>query len=287
MKMRTQLRKIPLWIRYILKGKFGHGYRQLRVNMTRKTVWIKKVGKHNFKLYTRNSNNKNLYVNGTYTDILVKYIEAHLASDAIFIDIGANIGYFSVIAASKCKAVYSFEPVNDNYKILEDNIALNNLDNVFPQQKAISDDSFDKIYLSKFGHGLHNIKARVDTTHSNREQFFSEDNYQEIQTIGIDDFIDEWGIDPTQKIFIKSDAEAHEDQVFRSMPKLLGQNNIEVVFEFTKTSLYENEIESIFNSFEGYDLFVMEIDPYKQISRDEILAIDTPIVLNIRAERRN
>jgi len=51
----------------------------------------------------------------------------------LFIDVGAHIGYFSVLAASlvgKTGQVFSFEPIAENRKYLEHNIEINYLENV-------------------------------------------------------------------------------------------------------------------------------------------------------------
>jgi len=50
----------------------------------------------------------------------------------IVIDIGAHIGTFTVYAAMKAKGgtVFSFEPEKENFKLLKQNIILNNLKNI-------------------------------------------------------------------------------------------------------------------------------------------------------------
>lgn len=67
--------------------------------------------------------------------------EYNLKQDDIVIDIGAHIGTFSILAASKlkCGRVYSIEASKDNFEYLKRNIALNNLSNVFISNLALSD----------------------------------------------------------------------------------------------------------------------------------------------------
>ena len=46
----------------------------------------------------------------------------------VFVDVGANIGYFSVLAAclvGEGGQVFAFEPDPDNFRLLRDNVALN------------------------------------------------------------------------------------------------------------------------------------------------------------------
>ena len=56
------------------------------------------------------------------------------------IDIGAGLGDFSIYAADKSKQgkVYAFEPFPDSFKLLQENIELNGVQNVFPYQKALA-----------------------------------------------------------------------------------------------------------------------------------------------------
>lgn len=48
----------------------------------------------------------------------------------IFIDIGANIGFYSILFSKKFKQIYSFEPNKRNYLVLEKNIKRNNTKNI-------------------------------------------------------------------------------------------------------------------------------------------------------------
>jgi len=53
-----------------------------------------------------------------------KYIKDFMTEDEIMVDIGANIGYYTVTAAKRATGgrVYAIEPVKDNIKILRSNI---------------------------------------------------------------------------------------------------------------------------------------------------------------------
>ena len=61
-----------------------------------------------------------------------------MAADAVFFDIGANIGLYSFYAAKKGNAVYSFEPEALNYSELCKNAFLNKLQNMQPVNLALS-----------------------------------------------------------------------------------------------------------------------------------------------------
>ncbi|HSV26394.1 MAG TPA: FkbM family methyltransferase, partial [Sedimentisphaerales bacterium] len=55
----------------------------------------------------------------------------NLSEDSVFIDIGANIGYFSLLAAhQKARKVLAVEPIPQTYQMLARNIAYNKCDDV-------------------------------------------------------------------------------------------------------------------------------------------------------------
>jgi FkbM family methyltransferase len=93
-----------------------------------------------FKVRTRTSDIKiinEIFIYKIYDDILAN---EKRVSPEIGVDIGTNIGVFSVLVASrkKCK-IYSFEPLLENYKLLQENIYLNKLeDKIIPVQKAVA-----------------------------------------------------------------------------------------------------------------------------------------------------
>ena len=47
-----------------------------------------------------------------------------------FIDIGANIGFYSILLSGHFKQIYSFEPNKRNFQVLKKNIKTNNLKNI-------------------------------------------------------------------------------------------------------------------------------------------------------------
>jgi FkbM family methyltransferase len=68
----------------------------------------------------------------------------------VFIDVGANIGYFTVMVAKNAQQVISIEPDSDNFRYLRYNIEMNHLKNVI----AICAAAFDKEdFVELQGHG--------------------------------------------------------------------------------------------------------------------------------------
>ena len=77
---------------------------------------------------------------GSYEKKESDTMQSLLTASTIFIDIGANVGYYSLLAAQMITTgrVYSFEPVSATYKKLLQNISLNDFSSIYCEQVAIS-----------------------------------------------------------------------------------------------------------------------------------------------------
>jgi len=98
---------------------------------------------HGFKLNLESERyiEKFIYYWGEWEGNETYFIKKFLPKDGIFIDIGANIGYFTCLAASVVGNkghVFSFEPVPQSFQLLAKNIYLNDFHNVTAHQIAAS-----------------------------------------------------------------------------------------------------------------------------------------------------
>jgi FkbM family methyltransferase len=76
---------------------------------------------------------------GTYERPKCEALVRELKSTDVFYDIGANSGYYSLVAATRCKQVIAFEPFPRNIARFRVNIAQNKLRNVTLIERALSD----------------------------------------------------------------------------------------------------------------------------------------------------
>jgi len=75
-----------------------------------------------------------------------RYLTRNLTSDDIFVDVGANLGFFTVLCAPLVSRVIAFEPVSLSHRYCKGNIALNQLTNVDLFQCGLwSEDTIAKI----------------------------------------------------------------------------------------------------------------------------------------------
>ena len=114
----------------------------------------------------------------------------------IIVDIGANIGIFSILAAKKAKngKVFAFEPINKNFKRLNENIKLNNLKNIISFKKAVSNKNKKiELFISNDNEGGHSIYANLTKSKNKQivnalslKNIFKENNLKNIDFLKID-----------------------------------------------------------------------------------------------------
>lgn len=81
------------------------------------------------------------YITRPYEPVTTKLFKAALRPGATVLDIGAQFGYYSLIAAGRVGPrgkVYAFEPGPDNLEILKLNVAMSGYSNIVPVQKAVT-----------------------------------------------------------------------------------------------------------------------------------------------------
>jgi FkbM family methyltransferase len=94
-------------------------------------------------LYTRHNGSDFHMIDEIWAYRKYDYFGYRVAPGDVVVDIGANIGTFSLYAATVCGAsrVFSFEPHPDNYRILSRNIEQNQLHNIMCVNQAIAGSS--------------------------------------------------------------------------------------------------------------------------------------------------
>lgn len=134
-------------------------------------------------------------------------LEFNLNEGDIVVDIGANIGVFSIYAARKVGKVLSFEPCLENFEDLKENIELNNAKNIFLYNKGIySKKGKLKLYLTEemTGHSI------------NKQDSFSGE-IEDIEVITLSDIFKDYDIEKID--FLKIDCEGSEYEVLLTTPK--------------------------------------------------------------------
>ncbi len=126
------------------KQRFWFIYRflaRLRMTLSRDTIHLGPSGERYY--VNHYSFVERMIKQGEFENKRAAYLHDLLTSEDVFVDIGANIGFFTVIAAQAGATVHAFEPDETNYQRLLRNLKLNGFKE--PQVKtyrcALSDKS--------------------------------------------------------------------------------------------------------------------------------------------------
>ena len=175
-----------------------------------------------------------------------------LQEGMVVVDIGANIGLFSVIAATRVGesgSVIAFEPEPENYALLKKNIEKNKLKNVTLYQKAVADKPGQlTLHIYDANKGKHSlVKDVTDAPGFNSDVL--------VEVVQLDTVLGEKHIRPN---IIKMDIEGAESLALLGMESALASCTI-LFMEFTPDSVRKvgHDPETVLKKLEkqGFGLF--------------------------------
>lgn len=166
-----------------------------------------------------------LFFKGEYEKEETSLIKRILKAGDIAIDVGANVGYHTCLM-SRCVGdsgkIFSFEPENSNFLVLEENIDLNKINNVVLLNIALGEkEKKETMYISPENKGDHTLvpmdrrePVNIDVTTFNA---FYRNNLKHLNVA-----------------LIKIDVQGYELQVLEGMKDNLKQKTIDnMIVEFT------------------------------------------------------
>lgn len=206
---------------------------------------------------------KYLFWYGAYEKKEVTTMQTLLNADSVLVDIGANIGYYSLMAAKRITAghIYSFEPVTKNLEKLERNISLNRFAIIHPIQAAVSNVSGSTtIYISGDDNsGMSGLRSA--------ENFSGQS--ETVKCLTLDEAVSEYNLPKID--LIKIDVEGSEITVLQGMTKTRAEQKPIILIEVSAAtlSMYNERIETIYQvlSADQYIAYrVIDINVLEKIS---------------------
>lgn len=161
--------------------------------------------------------------------------------NTVFVDIGANIGYFTLIAAIKGVPVIAFEPIAANYELLTKSILNNNLQNLVSAHMISLSDKQEKIIINVSTQNMGLCSTR------NLEQYSYS---QTSETSLLDEY---FGEKTSNNLIIKIDVEEQEKKVLYGMEKTLSSGKVSHII--IEISNYDPDIFA-FLRYHGYNYAV-------------------------------
>jgi FkbM family methyltransferase len=147
------------------------------------------------------------------------WLDARLLSGDVFMDVGANVGLYSLYAATRqpgCR-VFAFEPESQNFAGLCRNIVLNPVSNVTPSNIALgAREAFDLLYVGDFqaGAALHAL--------GEGERSFDAVLKQGVLALPLDALISRYGVPSPQ--LIKIDVDGTEEAILAGASAALASS---------------------------------------------------------------
>jgi FkbM family methyltransferase len=185
-----------------------------------------------------------------YTDIFIRLIK----KVRTFYDIGANIGYYSLLAAMENEhiCIVAFEPATGPLFYFRENIRINSFKNIKVESIALShmdgEIDFYEIKNKKYKYLEHNLGGESNTGSKTSGRNFV---LNRVKTSTLDNYISRTGernID-----LIKMDTEGTENLILEYSAKVLGEMRPIIICE-TIFDTIEPELDRIMRSY-GYEFY--------------------------------
>ena len=170
-----------------------------------------------------------LFWYGYYEKELSDLLKKSVKPGDVFLDLGANIGYFSLLVASNSPSakVISFEPVAGLFQNMNDNISLNNIKNIstinvavgeINEEKELFVSAPDNLGMSSF-HQPENFSGKTER----------------VRVVTIDDWFETSGLPGID--IIKLDIEGSELAALKGMKEVLQEQKPFLIVEINPGTL--------------------------------------------------
>ena len=179
----------------------------------------------------------------------------HLKAGDVFLDIGANIGYYTLLASVIVKGdgvVIACEPDLENCRLLHENLALNQVDNVVVFHAAVSDyNGSGRLYLSPDNKGDHRLYDCGDGRDSTPARVITGENLRDVMN---------------RVDFIKIDTQGAEYNILKGLENIILENksHLTMIVEFWPYGLRMSGASAgkMLDLLASFDMGVSIIDHY-------------------------
>ncbi|MFC1498906.1 FkbM family methyltransferase [Verrucomicrobiota bacterium] len=225
------------------------------------TVTVRRQG-FTWELNLRDIIQRRIFFN-VYEVNEIRLLRGLLKPGDVFLDVGANIGFYSLIA-SLCTgpegSVYSFEPDKDIFRKLCGHIELNSSNNVRAYNIALADYDGEGFLCEK-------LEENSGWTHL---VDCAGDDSRKVSAVKLDTFLRD---NPVDKItLIKIDVEGYELEVLKGAQDILEKYMPEIIIELNSNALRRNKTEPIevIKCLKSYGYEIKEISKNKLVSLGEV-----------------
>lgn len=186
-----------------------------------------------------------------------------IKDETVFFDIGANIGYYTVLASHVCSDVHAFEMDPRLANIISDHFRGHNKDSSDVQviPAAVGDKSGDIVSFSPSqGENLSTnaVVSNSDTSNLSHSKF-------QMQTLAIDDYVEQTSIQPG---VIKIDVEGFEFSVLKGLSNTV--KNVSTLFVEVHPDLmkkYGTDVASVLDRLHTYGFSCQRFTDHRAVKK--------------------
>lgn len=166
---------------------------------------------------------------GKYEPYETKLILRQTKTGDTVVDVGANIGYYTILLADKVGKtgkVYAFEPDEISFEILLKNIKENNLKNIEAINAALGSKIGKlKLHKSKENFGDHKLYGR-------------DKDIEKVKIINLDDYLKNIKIN-----LMKIDTQGWEPEVIEGAKNIISKNKPTIFMEYSPASYIQAKLD--------------------------------------------
>jgi FkbM family methyltransferase len=166
-----------------------------------------------------------LIKSGQFDPFETQFIKSLLRPGMTVLDVGSNIGYFTLIAARGVGAggrVYAFEPQPHNFRLLKKNIEINSQANVTAFNRAMSDKQEKvRLFEDTINYGAHSLSDR---------NLIGRGGSIEVDAVTIDDLAET--VPGKRFDLIKMDTQGAEGWIIEGAKRTMIDTNPRLIIEF-------------------------------------------------------
>jgi len=166
------------------------------------------------RAYTRDVMGRHLYKRGLHEQVLSTFVlrELRLRDHAVALDIGANLGWYSLLLARRWPRarIHAFEPEPRNLALLRGNLQRNGITNVTVHGAAVAerDGAMQFFPYAEKNMGRHSLVPQAGCAPIT------------VPVVTLDGFLQQQRLDPADVQFVKIDVEGYE------LPALQGARSL-------------------------------------------------------------
>lgn len=167
-----------------------------------------------------------IFLTKQYEPHVARIVRSLLNPGDTFIDIGANLGYFTLLAASlvgEHGSVIAFEPSPENCRLLRRSLSQNGFKNVLIFEKAVAEATRRLAFSSGLPHSNARI-LRPEELHGHEER------YAQVEAVTLDDALQDV---VTRIDLIKLDIEGAEPRAWQGMQKMVQRYRPIIITEYS------------------------------------------------------